>query len=74
MRRAQVAVIGERINPTGKRRLKEALRSGDHDYVLGEAIAQVRAGAQILDVNAGLPEIDERAVLARLVEELQGAR
>ncbi len=69
---AQVAVIGERINPTGKRRLKEALRSGDHDYVLGEAIAQVRAGAQILDVNAGLPEIDERAVLTRLVEELQG--
>ena len=69
---AQVAVVGERINPTGKRRLKEALRSGDHDYVLGEAIAQVRAGAQILDVNAGLPEIDERAVLTRLVEELQG--
>ena len=72
MGHAQVAVVGERINPTGKRRLKEALRSGDHDYVLGEAIAQVRAGAQILDVNAGLPEIDERAVLTRLVEELQG--
>lgn len=68
----QVGVIGERINPTGKRRMKEALRSGDHDYVMGEAIAQDRAGAQILDVNAGLPEIDERAVMTRLVSELQG--
>lgn len=68
----QVGVIGERINPTGKRRMKEALRSGNHDYVMGEAIAQERAGAQILDVNAGLPEIDERAVMCRLVSELQG--
>ncbi len=68
----EVAVIGERINPTGKKRLKEALRSGNHDYVMGEAIAQVQAGAQILDVNAGLPEIDEPAVLERLVGELQG--
>lgn len=68
----QVGVIGERINPTGKRRMKEALRSGNHDFVMGEAIAQEAAGAQILDVNAGLPEIDERAVMCRLVEELQG--
>ena len=67
-----VGVIGERINPTGKRRLKEALRSGNHDYVMGEAIDQTAAGAQILDVNAGLPEIDERATLVRLVSELQG--
>ena len=68
----QVGVIGERINPTGKRRMKEALRSGNHDFVMGEAIAQEAAGAQILDVNAGLPEIDERAVMCQLVSELQG--
>ena len=68
----QVGVIGERINPTGKRKMKEALRSGNHDHPLAEAIAQERAGAQILDVNAGLPEIDERAVMCRLVDELQG--
>ena len=67
-----VGVIGERINPTGKRLLREALRSGNHDYVMGEAISQTSAGAQILDVNAGLPEIDERATLVRLVSELQG--
>ena len=67
-----VGVIGERINPTGKKRLKEALRSGNHDYVMSEAINQTDAGAQILDVNAGLPEIDERATLVRLVSELQG--
>ena len=68
----EVGVIGERINPTGKKRLKEALRSGNYDYVMGEAIQQEQAGAQVLDVNAGLPEIDERATLVRLVENLQG--
>ena len=68
----QVGVIGERINPTGKRRMKEALRSGNHDHPISEAIAQERAGAQILDVNVGLPEIDERAVMCRLVDELLG--
>ena len=66
----EVGVIGERINPTGKRKMKEALRSGNHDHVIAEAVAQERAGAQILDVNAGLPEIDERAVMCRLVSEL----
>ena len=68
----EVGVIGERINPTGKKRMKEALRSGNHDHVIAEAIAQEHAGAQILDVNAGLPEIDERAVMCRLVDELLG--
>ena len=68
----EVGVIGERINPTGKKRLKEALRTSNYDYVMGEAIAQDRAGAQVLDVNAGLPEIDEKATMVRLVEELQG--
>ncbi|WP_455137997.1 homocysteine S-methyltransferase family protein [Thermophilibacter sp.] len=68
----EVGVIGERINPTGKPRMKEALRSGNHDRPLAEALAQERAGAQILDVNVGLPEIDERAVMGRLVPELLG--
>ena len=61
--RADVAVIGERINPTGKKRLKEALRTGDYDYLIGEAISQQEAGADVLDVNVGLPELDEPAVL-----------
>ncbi len=68
----QVGVIGERINPTGKKRMKEALRSGNHDYIMGLAISQTKDGAQILDVNAGLPEIDEGAEICRLVSELQG--
>lgn len=67
-----VATIGERINPTGKKRLKEALRTGDFDYIINEAIAQTEAGADILDVNAGLPEIDEAAVLVDLVGKIQG--
>lgn len=70
---AATAVIGERINPTGKPRLKEALREGNLDYAIGEAIAQQEAGAQILDVNVGLPEIDEPAVLLELVKKLQVA-
>lgn len=68
----QVGVIGERINPTGKKRMKEALRSGNHDYVMSMAIAQTEDGAQIIDVNAGLPEIDEKAVMCQLVSEIQG--
>ena len=72
LREGDVGVIGERINPTGKRRMKEALRSGNLDYVMGLAIEQAEAGAQILDVNAGLPEIDERATMARLVDDLSG--
>ena len=72
LRAGHVGVIGERINPTGKKRLKEALRTGDFDYVMGEAVAQAKAGAEVLDVNAGLPEIDEPATIVRLVEELQG--
>ena len=67
-----MGVIGERINPTGKRRMKEALRSGNYDYVMQEAISQTDAGAQVLDVNAGLPEIDESATLRRLMADLQG--
>lgn len=66
-----VKVIGERINPTGKKRLKAALKAEEIDYVVAEAISQVEAGADILDVNVGLPEIDEPALLARCVETLQ---
>ena len=65
------AVVGERINPTGKRRLKEALRAGDDAYVVREALDQQDAGADLLDVNAGLPDIDEAAVLPRLVRAIQ---
>ncbi len=64
-------VIGERINPTGKKRLKEAYRTGDTGYILREAIAQVEAGAEILDVNAGVPGIDEPTVLADTVQAIQ---
>ena len=66
-----VRVIGERINPTGKKAMKQALLSGDYGYVQTQAIEQTDAGADILDVNAGLPELDEKTVLARLVREVQ---
>ena len=64
---ASPIAIGERLNPTGKPRLKEALRAGDMDYLLQEAIAQQNAGAQVLDVNVGLPELDETVLLPRAV-------
>lgn len=64
-------LIGERINPTGKKRLKEALRSNDIDYLLNEGVRQQKAGAQLLDVNVGLPELDEPEMLTTVVGELQ---
>lgn len=64
-------IIGERINPTGKKLLKEALRNNDVDYILREAISQEQNGAHILDVNVGLPEIDEAKVLENSVYEIQ---
>lgn len=64
-------LIGERINPTGKQKLKEALRSADYSYIANEAIKQTDMGAHILDVNVGLPEIDETMVMERAVETLQ---
>ncbi|MBQ9932302.1 MAG: homocysteine S-methyltransferase family protein [Ruminiclostridium sp.] len=64
-------IIGERINPTGKKKLQAALREGDTDYVLNEAFRQEDAGAHILDVNVGLPGIDEPAVLTRTMEAIQ---
>ena len=64
-------LIGERINPTGKKRFREALKAGDMDYILKEGIAQEEQGAHILDVNVGLPDIDEPAMLTAAVRELQ---
>ncbi len=64
-------LIGERINPTGKKRFKEALRAEDMDYILNEGLAQAEAGAHILDVNVGLPEIDEVRILRESVCALQ---
>ncbi|MBR2340348.1 MAG: homocysteine S-methyltransferase family protein [Clostridia bacterium] len=64
-------LIGERINPTGKKRFKDALRAGDIDYILREGIAQQEKGVHILDVNVGLPEIDETRMLTEVVCELQ---
>ena len=64
-------IIGERINPTGKKKLQAALRAGDTGYVLNEALKQEDAGAHILDVNVGLPDLDEPAVLTKMVEAIQ---
>ncbi len=64
-------IVGERINPTGKRRFKEALKNNDLDYILAQAIEQVRAGAEILDVNVGLPEVDEKNMMVKAVKALQ---
>lgn len=67
----QPVLIGERINPTGKKRFRRALQEKDVGYILNEGIAQQEKGAHILDVNVGAPEIDEREELPRYVRELQ---
>ncbi len=63
-------IIGERINPTGKKLMADALRSGNLSYILDEAIAQSECGAQILDVNCGLPDVDEKTLLKQMVKEI----
>ena len=68
-----VRVIGERINPTGKKRFQQALREGDLNYIVSQAIEQEEAGAQILDVNVGLPGIDEADMMRRVVTAITGA-
>ena len=68
----RVRVVGERINPTGKPRLQQALREGNWDYVLKLALDQQDAGAEVLDVNVGLPDGDEAARMASAVKTLQG--
>ncbi len=66
-----VRVIGERINPTGKKRFAQALENKEMSYILGQALEQVEAGADILDVNVGVPELDETALMIQVVKELQ---
>ena len=65
-------IIGERINPTGKKLFKEALRRNDIEYIIKEGLKQTDAGAHILDVNVGLPEIDEVSMMETAVKSLQG--
>jgi 5-methyltetrahydrofolate--homocysteine methyltransferase len=65
-------IIGERINPTGRKLLAEEMRNGDFSRVESDAIAQVAAGAHVLDVNAGIPMADEPAILARAIQLVQG--
>lgn len=65
-------VIGERINPTGKKLFQAALRRQDMDYILGQALQQVKAGAELLDVNVGLPDIDEEGMMVRAAVALPG--
>ena len=67
----QPRIIGERINPTGKKRFKQALIEEDFEYILQQAIQQKEQGAHILDVNVGLPEIHEPSMMARVVKDLQ---
>ena len=64
-------IVGERINPTGKPKLKEALRSGDVSYILSLALSEEESGAHILDVNVGLADIDEKEMMCRAVREIQ---
>lgn len=66
-----VRVIGERLNPTGKKQLKAALRDGDMDYIAHEALRQMEAGADILDINVGMPGIDEAGMMAQVISEVQ---
>lgn len=67
----EIKVIGERINPTGKKLFKEALKNGDFDYIINEAIKEAEAGADILDVNVGLPAVDETQTMVRAIKEIQ---
>ena len=66
-----ITVVGERINPTGKKRFQQAIREGDVDYILAQAISQAESGAAVLDVNVGVPGVDEPAVMERVVKALQ---
>lgn len=68
----QPRIIGERINPTGKKLFKQALVNNDMDYILGQAISQQEDGAEILDINVGHPEIDEKEMMVKVVKAVQG--
>ena len=66
-----ITVVGERINPTGKKRFQQALREGDMNYILEQAVSQVEAGAQVLDVNVGAPGVNEPVLMEQVVKALQ---
>lgn len=68
----QPRIIGERINPTGKKLFKQALKDNNIDYILSQAIEQVQGGADILDVNVGLPDIDEKEMMVKVLKAVQG--
>lgn len=68
----QPVLIGERINPTGKKKIKEALRTQNYNYILTEGLKQTDSGCHMLDVNAGLPEIDEATAITAIIGQLQG--
>lgn len=68
----EVKIIGERINPTGKKALKNALKKNNLDYLIREAINQQDTGSDILDINVGIPDIDEKEMMIKAVSELQG--
>jgi 5-methyltetrahydrofolate--homocysteine methyltransferase len=68
----QPRIIGERINPTGKKLFKQALVNNDMDYILSQAISQAEDGAEILDINVGHPEIDEKEMMIKVVKAVQG--
>ncbi|MDU4935683.1 MAG: homocysteine S-methyltransferase family protein [Peptostreptococcaceae bacterium] len=65
-------VMGERLNPTGRKSLKEALKNENIDYIIKLALEQINAGAEILNVNVGLPDIDEKTVMPKVIREIQG--
>ena len=67
----QPRIIGERINPTGKKKFKEALLNNDIDYILNQALEQTKAGAEILDVNVGLPGVDEKEMMIKAIKAIQ---
>lgn len=67
----EVKIIGERINPTGKKRLKEALKENNLDYIIREAIIQQETGSDILDVNVGFPGVDEKQMMKKVISEIQ---
>ena len=66
-----ITVVGERINPTGKKRFQQAVREGDMDYILAQGISQADSGAAVLDVNVGVPGVDEPAAMEKIVKALQ---
>ena len=68
----KVTIIGERLNPTGKPKLKQALKDNDFDFIAKQALEQIKAGSHILDVNCGTPEVDEVATLPMVIKRLQG--